>query len=121
MRVELSQQVEGTWAKFHHRLCSEGWPWLKRGNPLFTTACQVSSCSAAGGGAGTEGPTFRVKPMALLVNLGTHAGGRAQGGTEKETRPIPFLGVVYFLPVILRIQSHAGPTTHAGAGRSPLY
>lgn len=35
--------------------------------------CQVSSSSAAGGaagdGAGMEGPTFRVKPVALLVNL----------------------------------------------------
>ena len=48
------------------------------GNPLFT-ACQVSSSSAAGGGAGTESPTFRMKPVALLLNLGTHTGGQAQG------------------------------------------
>lgn len=68
-----------------------GLAMAEEGNPFFTTASQVSSCSAAGGGAGTEEPTFRVRPMALPVNLGTHAGGRAQGGSEKETRPIPFL------------------------------
>lgn len=81
LHVGLSQQAEGNWAKFYHRLCSQGWlPWLKRGNPFFTTACQVSSCSAAGGGAGTESPTFRVKPMAppVILALTLGAGPREE-------------------------------------------
>lgn len=38
-----------------------------------------------------EGPTFRVKPVALLVNLSIHPGAKAQSRTERETRPVPLL------------------------------
>ena len=41
-----------------------------------------------------EGPTFRVKPVALLLNLCTHWGwarGQAWSRTERETRPVPLL------------------------------
>lgn len=58
------------------RLCGQGWLWGEEGNALFT-ACQVSGSSAAGGEAGMEGPTFRVK-AGSASNLGTHTGGRAQ-------------------------------------------
>lgn len=65
---------------------------MQRGILFSPRPRQVSTSSAAGGGAGTEGPTFRVKPVALLLNLCTHWGwdqGQAWSGTERETKPVP--------------------------------
>ena len=75
-RVRLPLQEDGS-----HELdiiCAARAPWVQRGNPLFTIACQVSSSSAARDGAeegtGMDSPAFRVKPVALLRNLCTHWG-----------------------------------------------
>lgn len=78
----------------------------KEGTPLHhcLPGQQFRSCW---GQSWHGGPTFRVKPVALLVNLSIHPGARPRA--ELKGRLVLFLlGLAYFLPVILRAWSQWG-------------
>lgn len=100
-------------------VCSQGWPRGGGRGVLFTTACQASSSSAAGVELAQRAPhSERNRWLCCLISAltGAGTGARARSGTERETRPVPPLGLAHFLPGILRpelagrVGGQAGPT-----------
>lgn len=84
----------------------QGWLWGKQGNPLHHCLPGQQFLSFWGQ-SWHGGPTFRVKPVALLVNLSIHPGARPRA--ELKGRLVLFLlRLAYFLPVILRAWSQWG-------------
>lgn len=81
-------------------ICAAGLAVGKEGNPLHhCLPCQ--QFRSFWGQSWHGGPTFRVKPVALLVNLSIHPGARPRA--ELKGRLVLFLlGLAYFLPVIPR-------------------